>query len=57
MTDAQYEALRQLSTRYNVEFHPSDFQPMFDLPAGYVGGWIGTDKLFVGCSPEGDISS
>jgi hypothetical protein len=56
MTDAQYQALALLHARYGVEFYPADFTPQFDLPPGYVAGWVG-DKIYVGCSPEGDISS
>ena len=57
MTDAQRAALQRLSERYNVPFDEADFRPTFDLPTGYVAGWIGKDRLYVGCSPEGDISS
>lgn len=56
----QEVALRALSNRYNVPYNPAWFYPQFDLPAGYVGGWIGGEddpKLYVGCDPEGRISS
>lgn len=59
MTDAQTLALRRLSDRYGVPFDPADFAPAFDLPAGYVAGWIGGQarRLYVGCSPDGEVSS
>ncbi len=57
MTEAQEAALRALCGRYGVPFERTNFPPQFDLPTGYVAGWIGVDKLYVGCSPEGDISS
>lgn len=62
MTDAQELALRRLCDRYNVKFHVDDYTPQFDLPEGYVAGWIGglqsiRRTLYVGCSPEGEISS
>lgn len=60
MNAAQESALRGLSERYHVPFNAADFKPTFDLPDGYVAGWIGGlehRKLYVGCSPEGSISS
>lgn len=61
MNAKQRTALQKLCDRYNVQFVESDYvvNP-FDLPAGWVCGWIGggsDPKLFVGCSPEGHISS
>jgi hypothetical protein len=55
ITDAQERALRDLCDRYNVEFDPMAFRPQFDLPTGYVAGWVG--PIFVGCSSDGRISS
>lgn len=55
MTPQQREALQRLCERYKVPFDPGAFAPRFDLPAGYVAGWVG--PIFVGCSPEGRISS
>lgn len=61
MTDAQREALRALSERYHVPFVEENFHPQFDLPDGWVAGWIGdTDRpriIYVGCDPDGVISS
>lgn len=59
MTPEQEAALKDLSTRYNVAFVAEDFWPTFDLPPGYVAGWIGGEerKLYVGCSADGRISS
>ncbi|HET9144028.1 hypothetical protein [Actinophytocola sp.] len=57
--EAQDTALADLSARYGVLYNPADFSPTFGLPAGWVAGWIGGEarKLYVGCSPEGQISS
>lgn len=52
----QMGALRDLCARYKVAFDPANFHVRSDLPPGYVAGWIG-DRIYVGCSPEGDISS
>jgi hypothetical protein len=60
MNEAQATALRTLHERYKVPFDPSQFTPQFDLPTGYVAGWVGAPnyrKLYVGVSPEGEISS
>lgn len=60
MNTAQEAALRGLSDRYHVTFNAADFKPAFDLPDGWVAGWIGGTEyqaLYVGCSPEGGISS
>lgn len=56
MTPAQTFALTRLHLAYRVLFNPALFTPQFDLPAGYVAGWVG-DHIYVGVSPEGDISS
>jgi hypothetical protein len=55
MTRAQREALKALCVNYDVPFTPHDFAPRFDLPAGWVAGWVG--PIHVGCSPEGRIHS
>lgn len=70
MTAAQAIALRALCERYHVEFNGDHYQPQFDLPDGYVAGWVGgpdhsgaawhgdhKHTIFVGCSPEGGINS
>lgn len=70
MNDAQRSALKALCERYNVPFNESDYGKSFDLPKGYVAGWIGgTDHgyvngehapsttIYVGCDPQGAISS
>lgn len=60
MNDNQREALAELCERYHVPFDERDYMPQFDLPSGYVGGWVGGiehRKLYVGCDPEGRISS
>ena len=55
MTPAQELALRALAARYGVPFSADDFRHPFDLPAGYVAGWVG--PIYVGCDPTGRISS
>lgn len=60
MTEAQEKALRSLCERYGVTFDKDHYHPTFDLPDGYVAGWIGgtdSQKLYVGCDPDGRISS
>lgn len=55
MTPQQETALRELCGRYHVQFDATNFRPVFDLPTGYVARWVG--PIYVGCSPEGCISS
>lgn len=55
LTIKQRESLKALCDRYHVEFKPEEFHPHFSLPSGYVAGWVG--PIFVGCSPDGAISS
>ena len=62
MTIAQRDALWELADRYHVPFREDDYHPAFDLPEGYVAGWVGgqfhrSAKLAVGVSPTGEISS
>lgn len=63
MTPDQKNALMQLCNRYGVTFVESDYGPTFDLPDGYVAGWVGglmhegLPTIYVGVSPEGDVSS
>ena len=45
MTNAQRQALQALCERYHVPFRPSDFKPAYDLPKGYVAGWVGPSPL------------
>jgi hypothetical protein len=61
---AQERALRGICARYHVEYRREDYRPAFDLPKGYVGGWVGGydiqathPTLYIGCDPEGRISS
>lgn len=53
MTDTQRTALQKLCERYSVLFDETNYRPQFDLPTGYVAGWVG--PLYVGCGPGGDI--
>lgn len=59
LTPQQDERLRVLCERYHVEFDPQHYYAAFDLPEGWVQGWIGGQPgtLFVGVSPEGDSHS
>jgi hypothetical protein len=61
MNDKQRDALRKLAQRFSVKLVESDFEPAFDLPTGYVAGWIRNPAsgigIYCGCSPEGEISS
>lgn len=71
LTEKQESALRNICERYHVDFNPEHYPPGWDLPPGYVNGWVGGithstkfssvtgDKvtIFIGCSPDGEISS
>ena len=56
MTSAQVLALVRTCHNYRVPFDPEAFSPAFDLPDGYMCGWIGT-AIYVGVSPNGEVSS
>jgi hypothetical protein len=55
MTRPQEAAIRRLCDAYKVSFRPENYHPQFDLPPGYVAGWIG--PIYCGISAEGEISS
>ena len=55
MTLDQEHALAAKCRDYKVAYIPGSFKPAFDLPDGWVAGWIG--PIYVGCSPEGAIHS
>jgi hypothetical protein len=64
LTLLQEASLSAICERYHVEYHPLHYRPSFDLPEGYVAGWVGGVEIqaehptiYVGCSPEGIISS
>jgi hypothetical protein len=60
MNAAQEAALRRLSENYGVKFRAEWFTPAYDLPPGYVAGWIGgpeVRRLYVGVDQDGRISS
>ena len=59
MTNAQELALRRLCQGYNVQFQVEHYHPQFDLPEGYVAGWVGgaVGTIYVGVSPEGEVAS
>ena len=55
MTKEQEATLRCLCDGYKVTFDAADYHPQFDLPTGYVAGWVGT--IYIGVAPNGDASS
>jgi hypothetical protein len=55
MTLRQVIALAKATDGRGIGFDASDYRPAFDLPTGYVAGWVG--PIYLGVSPEGDISS
>jgi hypothetical protein len=55
VNEKQRAALRALCERCNITFVEDNYKPVFDLPQGWVAGYAGT--LYVGCDPEGRISS
>ena len=55
MTPLQHKALRALAERYSVDYETCRFVSGFDLPDGWVHGWVG--PIYVGCSPEGEVHS
>jgi len=59
ITEAQEATLRRLCDGYKVEYNPDHYGPAFDLPTGYVAGWVGGQPgtLFVGVDPDGNASS
>jgi hypothetical protein len=64
LTLLQEAVLSSLCERYHVAYAPRHYAPSFDLPPGYVCGWVGGfdiqrdhPTIYVGCSPEGRISS
>ncbi len=58
MNDAQRNALRDLASRYNVEFDESNFF-VYRADASMMPGWAEgrVGPIYVGCSPEGQIHS
>lgn len=55
LTLEQEWAIQRLCRNYNVAYIPSKYIPQFDLPDGWVAGWIG--PIYCGIDPEGHISS
>ena len=58
MNDKQREALRDLASRYKVEFDETKFIVFSkdrSMMPGWAEGWVG--PIYVGCSPEGAIHS
>jgi hypothetical protein len=64
LTSLQEVALSSLCERFHVPYSPDHYPPTFELPEGYVAGFLGGPAIqdehptiYVGCSPEGMISS
>lgn len=62
LTEEQTTALTALCGRYHVPFDAAHYWPQFDLPTGYVSGWVGGPDnsertIYAGCSPEGEIAT
>lgn len=63
MTSKQVKALRSICERYEVEYDSKHFPEsgrLMGLPEGYVSGWVGgvpNCNIYIGCSPEGELSS
>jgi hypothetical protein len=55
LTPEQVAAIRKLCRDYHTEYRPENYTPAFDLPDGWVAGWIG--PIYCGISPEGGIQS
>jgi hypothetical protein len=64
LTLLQETALYALCERYHVPYDPGHYRPAFDLPDGWVAGWLGGTAqqkigptIYVGVSPEGEVHS
>lgn len=58
MTEAQRTAISDLCARFSAEADWTKWLPAFDLPDGWVAGWVGTPGaggIYAGVSPEGEI--
>jgi hypothetical protein len=53
--EAQAETLRRLCAGSRVEYDHANYRPAFDLPKGWVTGWVG--PVMYGVDPEGRASS
>lgn len=53
------DTIRTLCDRYHVTYDPTHYAPAFDLPTGWVAGWVGgtPGTLYVGVDPDGAASS
>lgn len=59
LTREQEAALRGLCAGYDVVYNPDHYRPSFDLPVGWVSGWVGgkPGTIYVGVSPQGEANS
>lgn len=58
----QQAALSSLCGRFGEQYSAEHYTPQFDLPDRWVGGWLGGPErrglsIFVGCSPQGEITT
>lgn len=64
LTEAQEKSLRAICDRYTVEYNEDHYHHTFDLPEGYVAGFVGGAEIqaehptiYVGAAPDGRLSS
>ena len=57
MTKEQEATLRRLCDGYKVTFDAADYHPQFDLPTGYVAGWIGGPEHAARSTTRANVSS
>lgn len=59
LTLGQELRLRRLCDSYKVPFDPTHYGPIFDLPEGWVAGWVGDvgTTIYVGVAPNGESHS
>lgn len=53
LSHAQVVALENLCWKYKDTFDATNYTHPFELPEGWVAGWVG--PIYVGCSPDGEI--
>ena len=58
MTPAQLAAILALCERFSAPYREDAWSHPFDLPEGWVAGWVGTPGaggIYAGVSPDGDV--
>lgn len=62
-TFIQVTKILDMQDRYDEPYHPEDFHKTFDLPDGWVAGWLGDPRdgmpgqIYVGVGPDGWTAS